>query len=211
MLFLKIIPIPVPHKLLCMRLLRPSASRESVLQREWSSVLRGGLPLLWIPTDGTTLLYLWSFDHGDGTGWFYFVAYLSFLKNYYSSKHFCRFFKQWENLIIRGVFGRVSFSSNNCAKEIMFCLMYSCCICNECLDGVPFTTDMDSKIYCVNDYHALFAPICASCGKAITPIEGTEETVRVVSMDKDFHVDCYSCEGWLYSSCLKTPSEHCFF
>lgn len=25
-------------------------------------------------------------------------------------------------------------------------------------------------------------------------MEGTDETVRVVSMDKDFHVDCYICE-----------------
>lgn len=30
--------------------------------------------------------------------------------------------------------------------------------------------------------------------EGITPVEGTDETVRVVSMDKDFHVDCYICE-----------------
>lgn len=72
---------------------------------------------------------------------------------------------------------------------------FRCSHCKERLDGVPFTMDDEGRVYCVGDYHKLFAPTCAKCRKAITPTSGREETVRVVAMRKDFHVDCYVCEG----------------
>ncbi|KAK6018730.1 LIM domain protein [Ostertagia ostertagi] len=51
------------------------------------------------------------------------------------------------------------------------------------------------KVYCLPDYHERFAPRCHRCKNTILPDENTGETVRIVALDNNYHVDCYSCEG----------------
>lgn len=79
---------------------------------------------------------------------------------------------------------------------------FSCVVCNCCLDGVPFTVDATSQIHCIEDFHRKYAPRCSVCGEPIMPEPGQEETVRIVALDRSFHVNCYVCEecGLLLSS-----------
>ncbi|XP_053114849.1 thyroid receptor-interacting protein 6-like isoform X2 [Hemicordylus capensis] len=79
---------------------------------------------------------------------------------------------------------------------------FTCVVCHRCLDGVPFTIDATSQIHCIEDFHRKFAPRCSVCGNAIMPEPGQEETVRIVALDRSFHIGCYKCEecGLLLSS-----------
>eukprot|EP00066_Takifugu_rubripes_P015718 XP_011604984.1 PREDICTED: thyroid receptor-interacting protein 6 isoform X1 [Takifugu rubripes] len=79
---------------------------------------------------------------------------------------------------------------------------FTCVVCNCCLDGVPFTVDATSQIHCIEDFHRKYAPRCSVCGEPIMPEQGQEETVRIVALDRSFHVNCYVCEecGLLLSS-----------
>ncbi|KAF5918170.1 hypothetical protein HPG69_002811 [Diceros bicornis minor] len=71
---------------------------------------------------------------------------------------------------------------------------FTCVVCHRGLDGIPFTVDATSQIHCIEDFHRKFAPRCSVCGGAIMPEPGQEETVRIVALDRSFHIGCYKCE-----------------
>ncbi|CAF1411417.1 unnamed protein product [Rotaria magnacalcarata] len=71
---------------------------------------------------------------------------------------------------------------------------FRCSICNECLDGLPFTVDKERRLFCLYDYHNTYAPRCAKCAYPICPEENSDETTRVIAMNLNFHVECYRCE-----------------
>ncbi|XP_020774401.1 lipoma-preferred partner [Boleophthalmus pectinirostris] len=94
---------------------------------------------------------------------------------------------------------------NSCSKPIMERILratgkayhphcFTCVVCHRSLDGVPFTVDASNHIHCIQDFHKKFAPRCCVCHEPIMPAPGQEETVRIVALDRDFHVQCYRCE-----------------
>lgn len=79
---------------------------------------------------------------------------------------------------------------------------FTCVVCGNSLDAIPFTVDATNQNYCIADFHKKFAPRCCVCKEPILPELGQEETVRVVALDRSFHLECYKCEdcGLLLSS-----------
>lgn len=47
------------------------------------------------------------------------------------------------------------------------------------------------QIHCIEDFHRRWAPKCSVCLLPIMPQKEQEETVRVVALDRSFHVECY--------------------
>uniref|UniRef100_A0A0R3RJY9 LIM domain-containing protein n=1 Tax=Elaeophora elaphi TaxID=1147741 RepID=A0A0R3RJY9_9BILA len=72
---------------------------------------------------------------------------------------------------------------------------FRCEKCKSCLDGVPFALDPEGHVYCTEDYHRLFAPKCAACLQTIMPNKETGETIHVVAINRDYHIECYVCKG----------------
>lgn len=87
---------------------------------------------------------------------------------------------------------------------------FTCIVCDIALDGIPFTVDSENHVHCVPCFHEKFAPRCALCSKAIIPGEGEKESVRVVAMDKSFHVECYRCEDCGLQLSSKVEGQGCY-
>ncbi|XP_069098762.1 zyxin [Pleurodeles waltl] len=71
---------------------------------------------------------------------------------------------------------------------------FTCVVCGKSLEGAPFIVDQGNQPHCVEDYHRKYAPRCSVCSEPIMPEAGKEETVRVVALEKNFHMKCYKCE-----------------
>ena len=68
---------------------------------------------------------------------------------------------------------------------------FTCVVCTKSLDGIPFTVDAANQIHCIDDFHRRFAPRCSVCRHPIMPTPTQEQPVRVVALDRSFHVECY--------------------
>ncbi|EGI70860.1 PREDICTED: thyroid receptor-interacting protein 6 isoform X2 [Acromyrmex echinatior] len=71
---------------------------------------------------------------------------------------------------------------------------FTCVVCGQSLDGIPFTVDATNQIHCIQCFHKKFAPRCCVCKLPIMPEPGQDETIRVVALDRSFHIQCYKCE-----------------
>lgn len=87
---------------------------------------------------------------------------------------------------------------------------FTCVVCNQSLDGIPFTVDAVNRIHCIEDFHKRYAPRCARCQLPIVPEGGAEETVRVVALDRSYHPRCYACEDCGASLCSRKDGRACY-
>ncbi|EMP29511.1 Zyxin [Chelonia mydas] len=68
---------------------------------------------------------------------------------------------------------------------------FTCVVCQTPLEGASFIVDQANQPHCVDDYHRKYAPRCSVCAEPIMPEPGKDETVRVVALEKNFHMNPY--------------------
>nr|KAF6470633.1 zyxin [Molossus molossus] len=87
---------------------------------------------------------------------------------------------------------------------------FTCVVCACPLEGTSFIVDQANRPHCVPDYHKQYAPRCCVCAEPIMPEPGREETVRVVALDKNFHMKCYRCEDCGKALSIEADDNGCF-
>ncbi|XP_043935796.1 zyxin isoform X2 [Protopterus annectens] len=87
---------------------------------------------------------------------------------------------------------------------------FTCVNCHRSLEGTPFIVDQGNQPYCVDDYHRRYAPRCSVCNDPIMPEPGKEETVRVVALEKNFHMKCYKCEDCGKLLSIEADDKGCY-
>ncbi|XP_017366785.1 zyxin isoform X3 [Cebus imitator] len=87
---------------------------------------------------------------------------------------------------------------------------FTCVICARPLEGTSFIVDQANRPHCVPDYHKQYAPRCSVCSEPIMPEPGKDETVRVVALDKNFHMKCYKCEDCGKPLSIEADDNGCF-
>ncbi|XP_063818745.1 zyxin isoform X2 [Pseudophryne corroboree] len=87
---------------------------------------------------------------------------------------------------------------------------FTCAVCHRALQGEPFIVDQNNQPHCVTDYHRRYAPRCSVCGDPIAPEPGRDETVRVVALEKNFHMMCYKCEDCSCPLSIEADDSGCF-
>ncbi|XP_010210652.1 PREDICTED: zyxin [Tinamus guttatus] len=87
---------------------------------------------------------------------------------------------------------------------------FTCVMCHTPLEGASFIVDQANQPHCVDDYHRKYAPRCSVCSEPIMPEPGKDETVRVVALEKNFHMKCYKCEDCGRPLSIEADENGCF-
>ncbi|XP_063250196.1 zyxin isoform X2 [Prinia subflava] len=87
---------------------------------------------------------------------------------------------------------------------------FTCVMCHTPLEGTSFIVDQSNQPHCVDDYHRKYAPRCSVCSEPIMPEPGKDETVRVVALEKNFHMKCYKCEDCGKPLSIEADENGCF-
>ncbi|XP_061221451.1 zyxin isoform X1 [Neopsephotus bourkii] len=87
---------------------------------------------------------------------------------------------------------------------------FTCVMCHTPLEGAAFIVDQANQPHCVDDYHRKYAPRCSVCSEPIMPEPGKDETVRVVALEKNFHMKCYKCEDCGKPLSIEADENGCF-